>query len=217
MTNLYEALRYAGVTHPDENMLRRMEETAAQLEKSVQPRLVWRTFTLERKEDGFVLGSGGICLTGATAEKMLSECTQAVLMACTLGTAFDTLLRTEQRRGMDRALLMDACGSAMIEGVCNDAEQEIAARFPDLYLTDRFSPGYGDLPLSLQPKLLDALDAGRRTGITILPSLLMNPAKSVTAVIGLSGTPQAAKIRGCTFCRMRGNCSYRKGGQTCGS
>ena len=31
---------------------------------------------------------------------------------------------------------------------------EITARFPGMYLTDRFSPGYDDLPLSLQSGLV---------------------------------------------------------------
>ena len=51
--------------------------------------------------------------------------------------------------------------------------------------TRRYSPGYGDLPLSVQPALLDALDAGRRLGVTLTESLLMVPMKSVTAVVGI--------------------------------
>lgn len=47
-------------------------------------------------------------------------------------------------------------------------------------------------------------------------SLLLNPVKSVTAVIGLSDRPQMARIRGCAYCRMRDRCALRKGGKHCG-
>jgi cobalamin-dependent methionine synthase I len=49
----------------------------------------------------------------------------------------------------------------------------------------RFSPGFGDLPLTVQAEILGLLDAGRRMGITLSDSFLMAPSKSVTAIIGL--------------------------------
>ena len=116
---------------------------------------------------------------------------------------------------MGGAVILDACGSAWVESGCDAAEREIAARFPGQYLTDRFSPGYGDLPLALQSAVLAALDAQRRLGIQLSGSFLMPPSKSVTAVIGVSDTPQPARVRGCGYCAMREKCDYRKGGTTC--
>ena len=126
------------------------------------------------------------------------------------------MVRSAQARDMARAVILDACGSALVEKGCDEAERDIAVRFPGLYLTDRFSPGYGDLPLSLQPGICAVLDAERRVGIHVTPSFLMNPSKSVTAVIGLSDKPQMARIRGCAWCAMRETCTLRKGGKTCG-
>ena len=88
--------------------------------------------------------------------------TREVLMLCTIGAGFETLLRAASARDMAKAAMLDACGSAYAEAGCDEAEQAIAARFPEKFLTDRFSPGYGDLPLSLQPALCDALDSQRR-------------------------------------------------------
>ena len=113
--------------------------------------------------------------------------------------------------------LLDGFGGAYVEAGCNAAEREIAAKLPGKYLTDRFSPGYGDLPLDVQGALLALTDAPRRLGITLNESNLMNPVKSVTAVIGLSDTPQQARIRGCDFCAMRTRCNLRKAGKTCGT
>lgn len=119
--------------------------------------------------------------------------------------------------GFADALLLDGFGGAYVEAGCNAAEREIAAKLPGKYLTDRFSPGYGDLPLDVQSPLLALTDATRRLGVTLSESNLMNPLKSVTAVIGLSDTPQQARIRGCDFCAMRTRCNLRKAGKTCGT
>ena len=116
---------------------------------------------------------------------------------------------------MTEALLLDALGSAWVEAGCDEAEKELAGRFPGMHLTDRFSPGYGDLPLRIQPDVLAAADATRRLGVQVTESCLMIPQKTVTAVIGLSDKPQPASIRGCANCPMRGTCGARKGGTTC--
>lgn len=216
--DLAEALRYLGVGDPPPEELRReISAIAEQLTRGIQPRYTYRVFSLDHTEAGAVLREAGITLPGNTAGRMLAQCDQAVLLVCTLGVSFESLLRAEQARDMARAVMLDACGSAWVESGCNEAERELASRFPGRYLTDRFSPGYGDLPLALQPAICAALDAQRRVGVHVTESLLMNPSKSVTAVIGLSDRPQMARIRGCAYCSMRATCTLRKGGKTCGS
>ena len=212
-----EALRYLGIPEPPEDLRRRAGEAGEALAGLVQPRYTYRVCGLERREGGFLLAGTGVLLTGSTAARMLADCRQAALLACTLGARFDLKLLALQARDMAEAALWDACGSALAEAGCDAAEAEIAARFPELFLTDRFSPGYGDLPLTLQPDICAALDAGRRLGVHVSESLLMNPVKTVTAVIGLSERPQAARIRGCAYCQMRETCQLRKGGIRCGT
>lgn len=216
--DLSEPLRYLGVRgEPDPALLAELSSVADKLTRSVTPRYIWRVFPLPFREEEPALEGAGLTLPGGMAARMLGECSQAVLLACTLGAGFEALLRAEQARSMARAAMLDACGSAWVEAGCDAAEEEISARFPDLYRTDRFSPGYGDLPLTIQKDVCALLDAPRRLGVQVTDSFLMNPSKSVTAVIGLSDRPQPARIRGCGFCSMRECCQYRKGGKTCGS
>ena len=211
-----DAVRYMGAGNGNPEIRLSAARIAEELEKAVQPRFIWRVFSLERTSDGILLTEAGRMLTGSLAKKMLAECDRLVLMACTLGAAFDAMLRTREARDMAEAVMLDACGSAWAEAGCDAAEAEIAARFSGMYLTDRFSPGYGDLPLESQDWILEALNAGRRLGVTVNASHLLIPAKSVTAVIGLSDRPQGARIRGCSVCRIRENCAYRERGTTCG-
>nr|WP_326184192.1 methionine synthase [uncultured Oscillibacter sp.] len=215
--DVQEALRYLGAGDGAPEALRgEVEAVAGALAAELQPRYTFRVFDLERAGAGILLSGTGMALTGNTAERMLAQCARAALLACTLGARFDALLRREQARDMARAVILDACGSALVESGCDAAERDIAARFPDLYLTDRFSPGYGDLPLALQPPICAALDTPRRLGVHVTESLLMNPGKSVTAVVGLSDRPQMARVRGCAYCSMRESCTLRKGGRHCG-
>ena len=214
--DIMEALRYLGAgSSPPEVLRRDMEQIADQLTAAVRPRYAYRVFSTVHEERGVLLREAGILLTGRSAARMLAQCDQAVLLICTLGAGFETMLRAEQARDMARAVMLDACGSAWVESGCNAAEEELRARLPGLFLTDRFSPGYGDLPLALQPAICAALDAGRRVGVQVTDSFLMNPSKSVTAVIGLSDRPQQARIRGCAYCSMRETCTLRKGGKSC--
>lgn len=211
-----EALRYLGICDADDSLLARIEGIANRLASSLRPRYVYKVFPLTRTEAGFVLTGADLVLPGKSAETMLSDCRAAALLACTLGMRFDAMLRLEEARDMADAVILDACGGAWVEAGCSEAEKELAARLPGSFLTDRFSPGYGDLPLTLQPALCAALNAEKQIGLHVTESLLMNPVKSVTAVIGISDRPQMARIRGCKYCTMRQSCSLRKDGKHCG-
>lgn len=214
--NVDEALRYLGISEPAGEALRTsVAAVADKLTAAIQPRYTYRVCSLQKTETGFLLPEVDLLLPGADAAKMLEQCDQAVLMACTLGAQFETLLRREQARDMTKAAILDACGSAWVEAGCDQAEQELASRIPGRYRTDRFSPGYGDLPLSLQPKICAALDTQRRLGLHVTEHFLMNPSKSVTAIVGLSDRPQMARIRGCAYCSMQESCTLCKGGKRC--
>ena len=203
-----EALRYLGAGGEDAALRSQVEEALQTLRARLHARRIWRVFPLRRQEGAFALEGAGLSLSGRSAETMLGGCHHAALLVCTLGAEMDGLLLQAQRRDMARAVVLDACANALVEEACDQVEQELAARCAPWYLTDRFSPGYGDLPLTLQPALLAAVDATRRVGVHLTPSLLLTPQKSVTAVIGLADTPQPARVRGCAHCALRGNCAF---------
>ncbi len=213
--DISEALRYLGApAEPGSSLHRQMTTLSEALTARITPRRTWRVLPLHREEG--MLQFASLSLPGRSAERMLRDCRRAVLLVCTLGAEFDVWLRQMQRRDMARAVMLDALGSAYIEAACDEAEKEIASHFPGAYLTDRFSPGYGDLPLMIQPDLLATAEA-HRIGVSCIPSMMMTPQKSVSAVIGVAEVPQQARIRGCTFCSMNKSCALRKAGTTCDS
>lgn len=215
LTDAREALRYLGCRTYTAAQLAGAEDAAAELEQAAPPRWVWRLFDLRREGEALRLQESGLRLEGRLARRALAESGQAALLVCTLGARFDSLCRAWEKRDMARAALLDACGSTLVEAGCEQAEAEIRARLPGKYLTDRFSPGYGDLPLALQPELLRATDAARRLGVTVTASNMLIPVKTVTTVIGVSERPQPALIRGCAACALAENCAHRREGTTC--
>ena len=205
-------LGYAGGPLP-EDILEQLEAGEREILRSAVPRIVWRLF--DRGDDGELAGTG-FTPAGEDIRAFLKDCDQVILMAATLGMETEALLRRTQARDMALALILDAAAGAAVENVCDNLCADLAEAFAPRYLTDRFSPGYGDLPLSQQKDLFRLLDVSRRIGVTLSESGLMVPQKSVTALIGVSDRPQSRRSRGCGGCAMFADCAYRKGGTSCG-
>jgi hypothetical protein len=116
----------------------------------------------------------------AGAEKML-------LFAATLGARFERLLQKYVKLAPARALCFDALGSERIEALCDTFCEEMGKQYGEsgVSLKPRFSPGYGDVPLSLQREVTEILQCHRHVGIGLTEGLLMTPSKSVTAFVAL--------------------------------
>lgn len=190
-----------------------MEDTL----RLAQPRYTYRRFELERQDGQILLSGTDIALPGGDVAGLLQDCTQCILLAATLGMPLEAAIRRAEVADMTRALILDCCGSSAIEAVCDLAEQRIQQESGgNDYLTDRFSPGYGDMPIAFQKQMTALLDTPRQIGLGLTDSLILTPRKSVTAVIGLADRPQTKRFQGCAYCSMFDNCTFRKAGKTCG-
>ena len=207
-------LGYRGQTLP-EDLLRELSECESLLLSRVKPAFVYRIFEREDVPLGIALKGTRVVLSGKDIKTHLDGCKKIVLLAATLSSEADRLIAEAQVRAVSRALLLDAASDALVEQVCDVAEAEIRAQTKKIFSTWRFSPGYGDFPISLQNEILTALDAQRRIGLCVTDSCLLTPRKSVTAVIGLSDTELPKKQRGCETCVARESCIYRKRGDRC--
>ena len=121
--------------------------------------------------------------TAAICTKNLGGCGEAFVFAATLGYGVDRLLSRLSVISGAEYFITDALASAFAEAACDSAEAEICKGCGG---RARFSPGYGDLPLEIQPQILASVDAARRLNITLAKNLMMTPSKSVTAIKGKS-------------------------------
>ena len=179
-----EILRYAMLPSfaqaPEELPLKECLETAKGAAKC---RAVWCRYPLVR--DGEELDLGFARTDSRDLRDHLAGCEEILLFACTAGAEMDRRIGRAKIGSPAKGLLMHAIGAQQVEGGCDRLCRRLAEQFPDRQLTDRFSPGYGDLPLEMQRDVMSALDCGRTVGITLSDSLLMTPSKSVTAIIGM--------------------------------
>ena len=208
-----QAARYFGARGTqDESTMALLEKCAVPLLAVATPRAVW----LEADVDA--LAEAGI-LRGGDVMKHLEGCPQALLLAVTLGPAVDAQIRRAGVGDIAAGVASDALGSALAEQAAEAAEAELRqwAAKEGKYLTGRFSPGYGDWDIAVQPLVANALDTVRRAGLCVTDTNLMIPRKSVTAILGVSDHPVKGKLAGCGHCVLRTRCEYRKRGKTCAS
>ncbi len=116
--------------------------------------------------------------------KNLSGCKEVYVMALTTGIAVDRLLARLNVVSQAEHFMTDALSSAAAESFC-DYVCKILTR--DTKCVPRFSPGFGDLSITLQKPLLARLDAVNNLGITLNSAYLMTPVKSITAFMGIKG------------------------------
>ena len=212
-----EILRYMGCP-PDkagEELRNLVADCSRQVLDTVRPRWAWRLLEVKPEEDGVRL-EGGLLLPGEDLKRHLSGCGRAAVFCATLGAETDALIRKTEQLDMGRALALDCCASAAVEELCDQIELELQGKFHGCFFLYRFSPGYGDLPLTVQGELLNLLDAPRRVGLCATGSSLLTPRKSVTAILGISEQELEQTHRSCLGCPARESCQYRKAGGHCG-
>lgn len=215
-----EVLRYLGAGGKDPGpLLPLAEDCVRELLAAAKPRWTWRAFGCALDSEGARLDCGFL-LPGRDIAGHLAGCREAVLMAATLSPGVDALLRRSQLSDLSRSLVLESCATAAIEEVCDRGETVIRQRYPGRALTSRYSPGYGDLPVTVQGAFLDLLDAPRRLGLCATGSSILTPRKSVTAVIGVreeGAEDPGPRRRSCDSCAMKDRCTYRKQGERCGT
>ena len=177
-TDRKEALRYLGLGkhEPDPETERLLKECIREAERAAEFRHLVREYPLSVEEDGTVDG-GCFRVKSANLKKNLSGCDSVLVMAVTVGAEVDRLLARYGKLSVAKAVVMQAAAAAMVEAYCNELNAGWKKEYLEkgLYLRPRFSPGYGDFPLSAQKQILDGLEAGKRIGITLTEGYLMMP------------------------------------------
>ena len=166
-----------------------------------------------------VMDRAVIVTEGFSIQKHLEGCSRAAVLAVTIGAGIDQLITRTQLTSMALAVVLDAGASVLVEQAADAAEQimksELAEKLPGMFVTTRFSPGYGDYPLRCQREILQYADAPRKIGVTLTAGDMMVPHKSVTALVGLADHPVTGRLAPCSECVLRGECTFLKEGRHC--
>ena len=136
------------------------------------------------KRDGEKLFVADTELEGKSIKKLLAPCNKCVVMAITVGFELDMKIAALGSSSPALSLLADAAASSAVEVACDACCESIESEL-GVKLTPRFSPGYGDLPMNIQPALLTLTNARRDLGLTVGSGSMLSPIKSVTAIAGI--------------------------------
>lgn len=129
----------------------------------------------------------GLMLEGESIRRHLAGCCRIVLMTVTVGGSIEESVTVSFADGRYAySVLLDAAATQAVEQTADAMEKEVGRLAERMGLVPRwrFSPGYGDWPLTAQRDI--ARYAGcEKIGVALTESLMLMPRKSVTAVVGL--------------------------------
>lgn len=149
-------------------------------------------------------------LPGKIVTTQLKKSSKAALFACTAGPKISEHSETLQNNGDTlEAFIFDVIGSVVVEKAMDKIQNVLQkeVEHEGLGISDRYSPGYCNWDVKEQHQLF-ALLPDTFCGITLSPSALMSPIKSVSGIIGI-GSGLKPKGYQCEWCSDK-TCIYRK-------
>ncbi|MEG1849400.1 MAG: hypothetical protein RR197_02470, partial [Oscillospiraceae bacterium] len=136
-----EALRYLRGGDGNE-VADDLERAISELHRALHPAAAAAVFALV--PDGGMPTLGGLSLPGASIARHLVGCARCAILGVTLGFEVDRLIAAAGQLSPYRALLLDACATAAVEDLADQAAGLLSEQLPDAQgrQTWRFSPGY---------------------------------------------------------------------------
>ncbi len=179
-TSIPEALRYSGCKNTqDEALCNLAKECLFELCERISPKAVCAKLPV--KVEGNLIDFGFCKYESRSLVTFLKGATEIGIFAATLGLGADMLISRYSPILPSKAVIMDGVSGAAIECFCD----RLCGDYFHVKEKERFSPGYGDLPLAMQRDILQFLDAPLKIGLTLTDSMLLTPTKSVTAIVRL--------------------------------
>lgn len=199
-----EVRRYAGLrkvpTFGEKNIRDACEEALLLLEV----RGAWQVYTYDCANQ-IVESQPPVKIAGKSIVKHLDGCEKVICMATTVGFEIEREIAKKFERGEYLAsVLLDAAATSAVEQSADAMEKHFAATFAKtgFKMRWRFSPGYGDWDLTAQEQLFKIAGA-EQIGMQLTSAFMLEPRKSVTAIIGLeriAAQASTAQKKSCATC-----------------
>jgi len=154
--------------------------------------------------------NGLVFETGAIITSQLKHSTSLAIFVSSAGPRLEQWAGELMAQGdMMRGYLVDAIASEYVEQASVWLEKQIGAHVQSRgwKMTNRYSPGYCDWPVSEQHKLFSLLPE-KFCGITLTESSLMVPIKSLSGIIGLGPDVKRGAFQ-CNICDLK-DCFRRR-------
>jgi hypothetical protein len=186
-------------------------EVIAEGSPLLEPALLYQRFPVTGIRHERLELAGGGSLSGPAIGSHLGAAREVIVAVCTVGSALTAraseVFESNPVRGLALDGLASAAAEAVAEAACRHFEGIAAAE--GLAASIPLNPGMTGWPLlEAQEQVFSLLPAGE-IGVTLSPSGVMEPLKSVSLVVGLGRAGELMGGRTCDFCTMRETCRYK--------
>jgi len=192
---------------------RKIRSMLSEADVLLEPRVYARRKKVSTTQQGAVLIDRDVPLKSRKVAKTFRNSSTAYVFVATVGEKVDRKIRDLMKESsVSDASILDAIASAAVEKMLDQFQTSVDKELARLNLTStiRFSPGYCDWNIKEQHKIFKTIDAGT-IGVTLTPSALMHPRKSVSGVFGVTeaGSTNREAINPCLLCGNK-DCNTRR-------
>jgi len=193
--NMSEIKRYSGLDQYTDFPAHLLDSACTESYILAQPQATWQIYDYD-VNTATIMGSHPLTLRAPKIINYLAIAAQVVVIALTIGPKLETKVSDYFISGeYTSGLLLDAAGTAAVEVAADQVCEFIKGQAAQQgYLTlPRFSPGYGDWDITVQPLILQLANA-HEINLTTTDSCMLLPRKSITAVIGLTANQHDSNV-----------------------
>ncbi|MDQ0555661.1 hypothetical protein QOZ92_000774 [Paeniclostridium ghonii] len=221
----YEVLRYLEYNGQqiDNSLKELVHKCISSTKNIIKPLYISKTYSIEKrineaKEYIVCLRGSNIKIKSKDLYDVLEGCDQCIITATTLGVDIDREIKKSGYLDLTKMIILDSCATTAIESVCDIIENSYREEFKKCrkHITNRYSPGYGDLPINVNEDFINILEAQNKIGLTITKNHIMIPRKSVIWIAGISDKMKYSSNKSCLKCNNYNTCKYRKEAVNCG-
>jgi len=182
--NRKEVFRYLRSSTIGQQETALLDEMIEKTKGIISNKVVFREFGIKIHDNLINLGFAEVKSENLALN--LKDCERIILFAATAGNSFERIIKMYSATSPAKGAFCHALGSERVEALCDAFNDDMRVRMKQqgYVLKPRFSPGYGDLDISVQKDIFDALNCTLSLGITLDNNFYMTPSKSVTAIIG---------------------------------
>lgn len=193
--NLSEIKRYSGLDKYAEFPTHLLDQACTEAYILAQPQASWQIYNYDASK-ATIMAPQPLILHSPKIIHYLSQAVQIAVITLTIGPKLEQKVNEYFTLGeYTSGLLLDAAGTAAVEvaadQVCEFIKNQAAQQ--GYLVLPRFSPGYGQWDITVQPLILD-LANGHEINVTVTESCMLLPRKSITAVIGFVPNQQEVNL-----------------------
>ncbi len=203
-------LGYPAHAAPREQIANRIEAVVEEAVGALRPRGAYAVHTVTTRSPRRIV-VGDVVIRGEVA-RFVGAVDRVGVVVATAGPGISDLAERYGRDGDSLAAwIVDAVGSWAAEAAADAVTERLSSQAgPGEAVTLRYSPGYCGMAMTQQSVLFGLVDA-EAAGLTLLPSMLMQPLKSVSGIVGIGRVEDLAQAPSspCEACHRLG-CHMRR-------